>query len=61
VRGGAALTGPAAADPDAEHARVAVCVTGGDALQAESGGERMAKQLEVKPTCEPARSFEKSP
>ena len=61
VRRVAALSGPAAADPDAEHARVAVCDTGGDALQADSGGERMAKQLDVNPTCGPARSFEKSP
>jgi hypothetical protein len=36
VRGGPALAGPASADPDAEHARVAVLCTGGDALQAES-------------------------
>ena len=36
VRGGAALAGPASADPDAEHARVAVLCTGPCALQAKS-------------------------
>ncbi len=36
VRRGAALAGPASADPDAEHARVAVLCTGPSALQAKS-------------------------